>query len=795
MLRAADANARVIDVCASLVERHGLPRETAERFRGAWLAPLALHETSLEQVVLSDASNVFLKNPSDLRDAKGYRDTGTLFFHERVVQEATLLNQQLQRRGDRDRVHLLPWLVESFDAKRFGLPPHSPSDKLKHSWSFRGLASMEQDASLLLVDKRRARQALSVLWFAITELRFNVDVPRGPDELYWLAFEIAQLPYTFSPWGAASLSAGRSHDVSKFEATLCGALCQYLPDSDGAPELLFVHGAALIDPSQSDASALHQRFNLLPTHMTPRQPRAAAAPKDGEQYAVGCSVGLGKTEAPSALRHHLWRRRQHFMSASLGLMQSLRSCDMGGPFSDFSNHTLVLGATLIFHGSQSAGTEASPQTAFYRSSDAVLAALRRDGEPSEIATSAEALAPKARSERSYAEPSVELVPDSQGFIMCLHDDTVALGLSLIRELRCLENFDVVEIYCCNGDLSKQNQRLLREQDENVDVVDICAELVAQQVFDDEIARQFERSNWLKALAVHQSQLVQAIVLDADVLLLKDPRSVHKKQGYTKTGTVFFYDRVVNASLHENACDGINISHVVQTFDYARFGHEYRPSDQLRNSLAFRGETCHEQDSSMLAIKKTQFGADKAMQLLWFLATEHRFAESFSWGDKEAFWLAYELAHVPYFFSPWGASVVSATANHDLERHPETLCGSLAQYEPVAADDTDEPALLYVNGKALVDPVPFEFGGSARDVATVRSNQVFNLLPTHVTPRHQRRAAQAAPEQGRAFIECLTGLGSTAAPAALRTALWRRRVHFLSIAMGHVAPLASCNPLA
>ncbi|GLD97448.1 hypothetical protein PINS_up006132 [Pythium insidiosum] len=456
---------------------------------------------------------------------------------------------------------------------------------------------------------------------------------------------------------------------------------------------------------------------------------------------------------------------------------------------------LVLGSIVVFHATSVDGIQSPISVHFQTSELAMLTAFRHRDDPSKTTGPLDLLA-TGNPVRSFAEPSVEFVPDSQGVILCLHDATVALGLSLIRELRCLGNDQVVEVYCCNSDLSEENQRMLREHDENVDIVDVCAELVGQEVLDQEVARKFERSRWLKALAVHQSQLVELIALDADVLLLQDPRSVRLTQGYVKTGTMFFYERAVNASRDSTSgdrdCSSDGIARIVQTFDYPRFGHQYQPSDQLLHSLAYRGETCHEQDSSMLAIKKTQFGADKAMQLLWFLATEHRFAERFSWGDKEAFWLAYELAHVPYFFSPWGASVVSATANDDLERHPDTLCGSLAQYEPV---DSDSAVLLYVNGKALVDPVPFSFGGPSHDVATVRSNQVYNLLPTHVTPRHRRRAvSEPAPAQGSAFIECLTGLGSTAVAPALRTALWRRRVHFLSVAMGRLSALMSCNPL-
>lgn len=153
------------------------------------------------------------------------------------------------------------------------------------------------------------------------------------------------------------------------------------------------------------------------------------------------------------------------------------------------------------------------------------------------------------------------------------------------------------------------------------------------------------------------------------------------------------------------------------------------------------------------------------------------------GDKEAFWLSYEFSQTPYFFSPWGASVVSSTSNHDLEIHPETLCGSLAHYVPV---EDGEPELMYVNGKALVDPVPFNVTG----VKHVRPNHVFNVLPTHVAPRGQRSAVPV-PEQGKDFMECLTGLGAVPAPPQLRASLWRRRMHFTAISMNLAEPLATC----
>lgn len=153
------------------------------------------------------------------------------------------------------------------------------------------------------------------------------------------------------------------------------------------------------------------------------------------------------------------------------------------------------------------------------------------------------------------------------------------------------------------------------------------------------------------------------------------------------------------------------------------------------------------------------------------------------GDKEAFWLSYEFSHTSYFFSPWGASVVSSTPNRDMEIHPATLCGSLAHFTPML-DDT--PELFYVNGKALVDPVPF----NTSKLNKVRRNHLFNMLPTHMTPRH-KRVAVAVPEQGKKFLECLTGLGATLVPPQLHDSLWRRRMHFFALSMNRSEPLSTC----
>lgn len=153
------------------------------------------------------------------------------------------------------------------------------------------------------------------------------------------------------------------------------------------------------------------------------------------------------------------------------------------------------------------------------------------------------------------------------------------------------------------------------------------------------------------------------------------------------------------------------------------------------------------------------------------------------GDKEAFWLSFEFSHTPYAFSQWGATVVSSTTNRDLELHPETPCGCLVHLMPVKDAESE---LLYMNDKALIDPVPFNTNSSA----PVRPNHFFNMMPTHVTPGHERSPVDKA-DRGRYFSECLINLGSMPVPPAIRDSLWRPRIHFLAVAMNKTETLVKC----
>ncbi|OQR83366.1 hypothetical protein ACHHYP_14794 [Achlya hypogyna] len=374
----------------------------------------------------------------------------------------------------------------------------------------------------------------------------------------------------------------------------------------------------------------------------------------------------------------------------------------------------------------------------------------------------------------------------RGIVLSLHNHVVPMGASLLQELRALGNYDPVQVYYCLPDELSPVSIDLLESDPLVETIDVCSLLLPTRLFANKGAAISFQNFWLKPLALLHSSFDEVMLLDADDIFFENPAQLWNASTYLDLGMVFFYDRVINQTIFLNNPVNVTlpdgslvekpyISEFFKLFPLDNYSlpFPHEPSPQLRESMVWNGLTAHEQDSSVVVLDKARAGPN-VLRALFILIAESRFLPIvFSYGDKESFWLAFELAGRPYAFSPWACGVVSQP--DDMSAHNDTLCGSLAQYWPGNAS-----RLLYVNGQDIISPYysqnsPFshslDWGG--------RYLELVGAVPRHVTPR-MRRHPERRP-RGDLDQTCLVGEGAVLLSNKSRSAIIQRIVWGIDVA--------------
>ncbi|CAK5187547.1 unnamed protein product [Aphanomyces euteiches] len=369
---------------------------------------------------------------------------------------------------------------------------------------------------------------------------------------------------------------------------------------------------------------------------------------------------------------------------------------------------------------------------------------------------------------------------TRGLIVPMFDGMIPIGISLVQELRRLGNRDLIQVYHCLNELSPMSLRLLHRVDPHIEVIDVCAEFVAADKLTLSDAKHF-RNFYIKPLALIHTRLEQVILLDADDIMFMDPaRLWNEVPLYQETGTLFFYDReiVENTFLllrHKHiAQDGSmveenTLQHLFRHFEFERFGlKRLGPSNRTRQSLAFQDQSAHEQDSSVVVIDKGR--ARRAMDVLYFLITDWRFRfPHHMWGDKEYFWVAYELSQTPYSFSPHGAAAAGAQQPHD----PLTVCGEMAHFFPVEGSTE----LLHINGNLLINPYTKTnaFNGYDKSFRPSKMDLLLANVPVHVAAVRRRGPTIIRQPNRTCPQECIYQSGVMNMTAAQRDGL-AHRIH-------------------
>jgi alpha 1,3-mannosyltransferase len=186
------------------------------------IKPFALLFSKFEQTILIDADAIFLQKPEVIFSKhKGYRRTGTLLFHDRLV-------------GKGDYGYRQEWLSHQMRHQK-------PSETRLKSLMLTGGYGHEGESGVVVLDKGRLGVFFALLHTCwqnsgqVRELHTYTHI-HGDKETYWLGLELTEVPYVFAEHYAAALG------VEAGENLVCGSHPAHL---DEMGKLIWFNGSLL----------------------------------------------------------------------------------------------------------------------------------------------------------------------------------------------------------------------------------------------------------------------------------------------------------------------------------------------------------------------------------------------------------------------------------------------------------------------------------------------------------------------------------------------------------------------
>jgi len=244
----------------------------------------------------------------------------------------------------------------------------------------------------------------------------------------------------------------------------------------------------------------------------------------------------------------------------------------------------------------------------------------------------------------------------KGIVICVGNYHFNLARSSIDTIRnVLKSSLPIEIfYNGENDLSVEKREILLEFDD-VYLTDIS------KFFDNEI---INLGGWaIKPFSILASRFEEVILMDADAVYIRDPEVLFEDEGYIEKGTVFFRDRTLFPGPHQG-------SKWLKSW-------MTEPLPDTRNLRYWKEETSHEMESSTVVINKTKniLGLLNVCKL-----NEQKIRDEVVYkyvhGDKETFWIGFDMARQPYNMIPVPSIFVGEMAVGEEGNDPDAkqLCG-------------------------------------------------------------------------------------------------------------------------
>ncbi|KAJ3251394.1 hypothetical protein HDU77_005936 [Chytriomyces hyalinus] len=202
--------------------------------------------------------------------------------------------------------------------------------------------------------------------------------------------------------------------------------------------------------------------------------------------------------------------------------------------------------------------------------------------------------------------------------------------------------------------------------ENVKAVDLT------QIFPTQTKLQ-DRGYSMKPFAILAAPFRTVLFIDADALFFKSPLHALESTAFKRTGQLFFHDRYLREESGMKGPDFLNEIHK----HLSRYGNTLGFPNARTRPLV---ET-HELDSGFLVLDKSNTGVLFSLLLaskMNSVPQEKGILYGKTHGDKESFWFASELLHVPYQFNgPYGGAIGTWREGEekDKENGVEIVCSA------------------------------------------------------------------------------------------------------------------------
>lgn len=264
--------------------------------------------------------------------------------------------------------------------------------------------------------------------------------------------------------------------------------------------------------------------------------------------------------------------------------------------------------------------------------------------------------------------------EGRGIVMTTNEKYALLALNCIKALRLIGcNYPIEIFFNGNTDLPQiwvDKFASLKE----VKVIDIS------EVFE---LKPLNIDSWaIKSFALFASSFLEAILVDADAVILQNPMTLFDNHGYNQTGTLLFKDRTMFGYSSKNAKEWLDnlipagVSEPCKdTTIYQRKGNY-----QLKTGLMLMDKSRHFYGLLTACLLNGKGISDKM----------HAYVN----GDKEMFWIGMELAGEPFYFEPSTTGSVGVPSVEEKTNRRQ-ICGKLAHFD-------SEGRLLWFNDGLVVD---------------------------------------------------------------------------------------------